>query len=85
LEFNSFSYCRVLKIAEAILLQVTGFTADDIDAACTSQYNFAVFFIIHGLWSLIMPVLPCVGLVPVIYKQELTNLMATPEWIIHFF
>jgi len=42
LEFNSFSYCRIQKIAEAILLQVKGFTANDIDAACAWQYYFAV-------------------------------------------
>ena len=35
------------------------------------QMRFAVFFIINGLWPLIMPALPCAGLVPVIYRREL--------------
>ena len=36
------------------------------------QMRFAVFFIINALWPLIMPALPCAGLVPVIYRRELS-------------
>jgi len=35
------------------------------------QMRFAVFFIIIGFGPLIMPALPCAGLVPVIYRREL--------------
>jgi len=39
------------------------------------QMRFAIFFIIKGLWPLIMPAPPCAGLVLVIYRRERINLI----------